>query len=799
MEGCRGFLLPCVAYGGLFSRFLPSFCLVSYPLILPCMTHVPNKSDKRRTPSLQVVVLVLIIVLVGLDALSSSHLFRALAQTCANPAPIPSGFAVPCPVFAVSPPTVAPTGTENLTATPQQGTDYIYTTAYYAKSGTWLPITLAGSGPYIPTYSSGAASGSLGSQILSTLPTGTNYVVTWDWLWDATAQCYKGTGLNQCNKGEWRVQTLTISNVTPTPTPSTTVTPTPTPTPMPTSTPTPTPSASASPTPTPNPTADSQSVLILVNDAYPAETGTGGVGASVYVGQHYAQMRGVPTSQILHLNIPLSVLMYAPTYENISWTNYLTYIQNPIKTFLETNNLKDKIMYIVPTYGIPDKTSLPGTSGVNAQESLDSILAGFYSGNTSPQGWNPYGSNGGAAFFPAHFKNWTNPASWKMYLVTRLDGPSAVIAAGLVDKAMSAETSLKKTDGSGYFDFQHRSSADAGYYQPDQSVLDGYNLALAAGLPAVLNDQSVSGNMFAEPSSYAFTGNSIKIVSAGINAVTSSFAFPAITAGTFKTTFSNYKQSLEDEGGRYPVDYRLYSANRQSYWELYYPFPGWGPHQAILTKVVNGAVIASASVMTTSTPAAADLEFSFSNTTGSMSKNGAVLASLTDPAANSFAVSFAQIVFKNWVGQLTGLYITDAAGAMVWNDSFTSNTTGNYTWQTMPQQAPKALWIWGWYGGPYWDAYGIVPGAIGSQLTSYTANSIRTVTQWCPYFLQQGITATWGAVSEPYAQGVAWGDSLFNHIWHGYNFAESSYIANPYLNWKMVFIGDPLYHPAVFP
>jgi uncharacterized protein (TIGR03790 family) len=92
-----------------------------------------------------------------------------------------------------------------------------------------------------------------------------------------------------------------------------------------------------------------------------------------------------------------------------------------------------------------------------------------------------------------------------------------------------------------------------------------------------------------------------------------------------------------------------------------------------------------------------------------------------------------------------------------------------------------------------------VPGAIGSQLTSYTANSIRTVTQWCPYFLQQGITATWGAVSEPYAQGYAWGDSLFNHIWHGYNFAESSYIANPYLNWKMVFIGDPLYHLAVFP
>jgi hypothetical protein len=39
---------------------------------------------------------------------------------------------------------------------------------------------------------------------------------------------------------------------------------------------------------------------------------------------------------------------------------------------------------------------------------------------------------------------------------------------------------------------------------------------------------------------------------------------------------------------------------------------------------------------------------------------------------------------------------------------------------------------------------------------------------------------------------------LFGHFWRGYNFAESAYLANPYNNWMMTFIGDPLYSPHAF-
>lgn len=157
------------------------------------------------------------------------------AQTCTNP-PVFQGFASPCPVFSVSPASVSPTGSLGITAAPKPGYDYIYTTAYYAQGSNWIPFTMSGSGTYMPTYSSTQAQGSLNAAILATLPQGTNYVVVWDWLWDQAANCYKGPGFNQCNTGQWRLQTFNVTaNPTPTPTPTLTPTPTPTPSPTPSS------------------------------------------------------------------------------------------------------------------------------------------------------------------------------------------------------------------------------------------------------------------------------------------------------------------------------------------------------------------------------------------------------------------------------------------------------------------------------------------------------------------------------------------------------------------------------------
>ena len=110
---------------------------------------------------------------------------------------------------------------------------------------------------------------------------------------------------------------------------------------------------------------EASAVLILVNDAVPPQAGTGAKGASVFVGEYYAEQRGVPAAQILHLNVPLGCCASDPTdwdSWNSDWQKFDNTIRQPVKKFLSDNKLTDKINYIVPVYGIPVSTgSLPST------------------------------------------------------------------------------------------------------------------------------------------------------------------------------------------------------------------------------------------------------------------------------------------------------------------------------------------------------------------------------------------------------------------------------------------------------
>src|SRR6266480_3287701 len=155
-------------------------------------------------------------------ALCTSAFFSILAvqAACQNPLTIPTGFTAPCPVFSLSASSVSQSQSLTISALPQPGTDYIYTTAYVSNGTAWNPYTLQGNNAY-PSYSSALASLTLSSTQLQSLSLGTHYSVVWDWLWDATANCYKGPGLNQCNTGAWRVQSLSLTSAaTPTPSPT---------------------------------------------------------------------------------------------------------------------------------------------------------------------------------------------------------------------------------------------------------------------------------------------------------------------------------------------------------------------------------------------------------------------------------------------------------------------------------------------------------------------------------------------------------------------------------------------------
>jgi len=65
---------------------------------------------------------------------------------------------------------------------------------------------------------------------------------------------------------------------------------------------------------------------------------------------------------------------------------------------------------------------------------------------------------------------------------------------------------------------------------------------------------------------------------------------------------------------------------------------------------------------------------------------------------------------------------------------------------------------------------------------------------WCEGLLAEGVTATFGAVVEPYREGFTRGDIFFERFWSGeFSFAEAIGMATPTVQWAMSAVGDPLY------
>lgn len=110
---------------------------------------------------------------------------------------------------------------------------------------------------------------------------------------------------------------------------------------------------------------------------------------------------------------------------------------------------------------------------------------------------------------------------------------------------------------------------------------------------------------------------------------------------------------------------------------------------------------------------------------------------------------------------------------------------------------PNAAWHNGG-GNDYenvWTEW--IPGALAAHFQSFTASTTIRDTigpKVVPAMLAAGVTATWGAVAEPYApfvpQPVAYYDYFLNG---GFNFAESMYMSTYLLEWMPVIIGDPIY------
>jgi uncharacterized protein (TIGR03790 family) len=115
-----------------------------------------------------------------------------------------------------------------------------------------------------------------------------------------------------------------------------------------------------------------------------------------------------------------------------------------------------------------------------------------------------------------------------------------------------------------------------------------------------------------------------------------------------------------------------------------------------------------------------------------------------------------------------------------------------------PNSCPQTAIYCGWYSlKKYVDAFDFVDGAIGYHISSWEAVDLRdpNSSQWCPAMLKHGITATLGAVAEPYLHSFPEPKEFFLELFNGRCLVEAYYQTNPFNSWQLVLIGDPMYRP----
>ena len=118
-----------------------------------------------------------------------------------------------------------------------------------------------------------------------------------------------------------------------------------------------------------------------------------------------------------------------------------------------------------------------------------------------------------------------------------------------------------------------------------------------------------------------------------------------------------------------------------------------------------------------------------------------------------------------------------------------------------PGDCPNAALYCGWYRlANYVDAFTWEKGAVGFHIASSECSTLRNKNSnvWCKKMLDKGIAATVGPVGEPYVQSFPMPEIFFDFLAKGkLTLAEVYLISLPYLSWKQVLVGDPLYRVKI--
>jgi uncharacterized protein (TIGR03790 family) len=144
------------------------------------------------------------------------------------------------------------------------------------------------------------------------------------------------------------------------------------------------------------------------------------------IGEYYAGRREVPGANLCRIAVT--------DREEISWQVYRNAVEQSVAGCLKSGDLKERILYIVTTKGVPLK--IAGTGGLRGDAaSVDSELTLLYQrlNGQSPSTVGPLRNP-----FYGRLSDNFDQAAFPIYLVTRLDGYTFDDVRGIIDRSLRA-------------------------------------------------------------------------------------------------------------------------------------------------------------------------------------------------------------------------------------------------------------------------------------------------------------------------------------------------------------------------
>jgi uncharacterized protein (TIGR03790 family) len=222
-------------------------------------------------------------------------------------------------------------------------------------------------------------------------------------------------------------------------------------------------------------------VLVVYNSSVPA---------SVKLAKYYAERRGIPAGNLCAIS--------PPSTTSLLWPQYVASVKAPIQKCLNTVGPQN-ILYIVFSFQTP---FIVKSSNGRSFYAVDQYVADIWDQYAAqdpdpmPGKFHPYyddAQSQGNVYQPfvslAAYR--AQPDALKIHSVWRLDGATAELAQGLVDKAMAAEASGLK--GNACFDRNRGPIAnvvDVGYGEGDWDLRKAATFAEMAGFKVIEDSNS---------------------------------------------------------------------------------------------------------------------------------------------------------------------------------------------------------------------------------------------------------------------------------------------------------------------